>query len=77
MSVFLFQKLVVALLVKKYWVTWTVISDVFTPTLKMEAAGSSEKLLPNGQNALRRMSDDLDQMSLFCRLCGHLYRIVL
>jgi hypothetical protein len=55
----------------KFYVTRTVvISDVFTCTSKMEAAGSSEKTFHDSRNTLRRISEDLAPMSLFCQLLG-------
>jgi hypothetical protein len=45
--------------------------------LKIGAAGSSEKTLRDSRNTLRRISEDLAPMSLFCQLLGDLYRISL
>jgi hypothetical protein len=62
----------------KLYVSWTmIVSDIFTCTLKMEVAGSSEKTLHDSQNTLRRISEGHAPRSLFCQLLGDLYRISL
>lgn len=62
----------------EFYVTRTlIISDVFTCILKTEAEGSSEKTFHDTRNILRRISEDLATMSLFCQLHVDLYRISL